>query len=57
MSLKEGEERLVNDMKAKALMDEIDRNMRKAMRADAQAVRRALRARASRIPNGDMEMA
>ena len=57
MSLKEGEERLVNDMKAKALMDEIDRNMRKAMRADAQAVRRALRARASRTPNGDMEMA
>jgi hypothetical protein len=65
-SLKEDEKRIVNDMKAKALREEVDRNMREALlHADAikakeeqQAVMRARRIGHARPqPNGDIEMA
>jgi hypothetical protein len=64
-SLKEEEKRIVNEMKVKALRDEVDRKMREAARlADAIAekekqqavIRSRAQGRARQQPNGDIEL-
>ena len=64
-SLKEEEKRIVNEMKVKALRDEVDRKMREAARlANAIAekekqkavIRSQAHGRARQRPNGDIEL-